>query len=143
VGRGGGRHPWWERAGHHRLAVGPAGAGIGVTRKNNNPKQHAGDLPQREVATLPVPVAVAGQIVEGRAPDVLADVSRDADLLVLGSHRHGRARHALLGSVSEEVVRKATCPVVVVPEPPVGPGQGRKPFKVATFRARGLATGRR
>ena len=39
---------------------------------------------------------------------------RDAAALVVGSHRHG----PILGSVSREVVRDATCPVLVVREPP-------------------------
>jgi nucleotide-binding universal stress UspA family protein len=60
---------------------------------------------------------VAWEAVEGRPPRVLTHADRDADLLVLGSHGHGRAHHAALGSVTEETVRYAACPVVVVPEP--------------------------
>ncbi|ASW54969.1 universal stress protein [Plantactinospora sp. KBS50] len=63
------------------------------------------------------PVPVASEVVEGRAAEVLAAAARDADLLVLGSHGHSRFRHTVLGSVSEECVRKATCPVVVIPVP--------------------------
>ena len=43
--------------------------------------------------------------------------ARSADLLVLGSHGHSRLQHTVLGSVSEECIRKATCPVVVIPVP--------------------------
>jgi nucleotide-binding universal stress UspA family protein len=47
---------------------------------------------------------------------ILAEASEnDADFLVVGAHRHGRARKLLLGSVSEGVLRRATCPVTVVP----------------------------
>jgi nucleotide-binding universal stress UspA family protein len=60
-------------------------------------------------------VSVASEVVEGRAADVLAAAALDADLLVLGSHGHSRVRHTVLGSVSEECIRKATCPVVVIP----------------------------
>lgn len=38
-----------------------------------------------------------------------------ADLIVVGAHRHARARRLLLGSVSEGLVRHAPCPVTVVP----------------------------
>ena len=38
-----------------------------------------------------------------------------ADLIVLGSHGHGALYHLLVGSVSEGVVRKSPCPVVIVP----------------------------
>jgi nucleotide-binding universal stress UspA family protein len=60
---------------------------------------------------------VAGEVVEGRPADVLSAAGRAADLLVLGSHGHSRVRHTVLGSVSEECIRKAACPVVVIPVP--------------------------
>jgi nucleotide-binding universal stress UspA family protein len=60
-------------------------------------------------------VPIAAEAVGGWAPDVLAAAARSADLLVLGSHGHGRMHHTVLGSVSEECVRKASCPVVVIP----------------------------
>jgi nucleotide-binding universal stress UspA family protein len=39
---------------------------------------------------------------------------RDAVALVVGAHRHGTIGEVLLGSTSRDVVRHATCPVVVV-----------------------------
>ncbi len=71
--------------------------------------------------TVPAGVTLATESVEGRAADVLSEASRDADLLVLGSHGHGRLHQAALGSVSEACVRKATCPVVVLPVPHQAP----------------------
>src|SRR5436190_6887726 len=62
-------------------------------------------------------VAVAEDAAEGPPGRALAEAARDADLLVLGSHGHGRLYHAVLGSVAEACVRAATCPVVVVPTP--------------------------
>ncbi|MGD9906330.1 MAG: universal stress protein, partial [Vicinamibacterales bacterium] len=44
-----------------------------------------------------------------------AAVEHDVDLVVLGSHGRGGVEHLLLGSVAEKVMRKATCPVMVVP----------------------------
>ena len=61
------------------------------------------------------PVPVAAEVVEGRPADVLAACARAADLLVLGSHGHSRVRHTVLGSVSEDCIRKAVCPIVVIP----------------------------
>jgi nucleotide-binding universal stress UspA family protein len=74
-------------------------------------------------------VAVAAETTAGSAADVLTRAAIDADLLVLGSHGHSRLFHAVLGSVAEECIRAAVCPVVVVPVPhsvappakPVGP----------------------
>ena len=38
-----------------------------------------------------------------------------ADMIMLGSHGHGALFHLLIGSVSEGVIRRATCPVIIVP----------------------------
>ncbi len=40
-----------------------------------------------------------------------------ADLVVMGSHRHGMLHHLLLGSVTGGVLRRVTCPVLLVPTP--------------------------
>jgi nucleotide-binding universal stress UspA family protein len=37
------------------------------------------------------------------------------DMIMLGSHGHGALYHLLIGSVSEGVIRKASCPVIIVP----------------------------
>jgi nucleotide-binding universal stress UspA family protein len=50
------------------------------------------------------------------AREILAVVDEQgADLLVLGTHGRGGVEHLLLGSVAEKIVRKAPCPVMVVP----------------------------
>jgi nucleotide-binding universal stress UspA family protein len=38
-----------------------------------------------------------------------------ADLIVLGTHGRSGFEHLLLGSIAEKILRKATCPVLVVP----------------------------
>jgi nucleotide-binding universal stress UspA family protein len=38
-----------------------------------------------------------------------------ADVVVMGSHGHGALRNVLVGSVTEGVLRRARCPVLVVP----------------------------
>jgi nucleotide-binding universal stress UspA family protein len=62
-------------------------------------------------------VGVDTQVAFGAAPEVLLDAVENADLLVLGSHGHGRLFHAVLGSVAEACIRRAHCPVVVIPLP--------------------------
>jgi len=44
----------------------------------------------------------------------LADLSRDAQLVVVGSHGRGKLAEAILGSVSQSVIHHAECPVLVV-----------------------------
>ena len=43
------------------------------------------------------------------------------DLIVMGTHGHSWLKHRLFGSVTEEVVRLARCPVMVVKAPPPKP----------------------
>ena len=50
-------------------------------------------------------------------PSFIPAGDRRSKDLVLGSHGHRRVRHTVLGSVSEDCIRKATCPVVVIPVP--------------------------
>lgn len=73
---------------------------------------------------------IAAEVVEGRPADVLAAAGRAGDLLVLGSHGHSRIRHTVLGSVSEECIRKAACPVVVIPMPVESPAGNDEPVKL-------------
>ncbi len=43
--------------------------------------------------------------------------SNGMDLVVMGTHGRSGLAHALMGSVTEKVVRKALCPVLVVRHP--------------------------
>jgi nucleotide-binding universal stress UspA family protein len=69
------------------------------------------------VNTVYPKVAIAAETVRARPAAALTRAARDADVLVLGSHGHSRLHHAVVGSVTEECIRAATCPVVVVPVP--------------------------
>jgi nucleotide-binding universal stress UspA family protein len=60
-------------------------------------------------------VEVTAVLLEGQPADVLCDQASEADLLVVGSRGLGGFRGLLLGSVSQQVVHHAPCPVVVVP----------------------------
>jgi len=52
----------------------------------------------------------------GGPAEELVDASMSADLIVLGTRGRGRARSALIGSVSSAVAAHAYCPVVVLHE---------------------------
>jgi len=54
----------------------------------------------------------------GRPVTEIADVAREknADLIIISTHGHTGLKHVLLGSVAENVVRYAPCPVLVVRE---------------------------
>ena len=85
---------------------------------------HALREEQRELEALAERASQTGVEVEPlmiQGPTVEAIVSKagdlDADIIVLGSHGHGALMRALLGSVSEGVLRKAGRPVLIVPAP--------------------------
>ena len=63
-------------------------------------------------------VAVTPVLREGQPADILCLAAGVDDLLVVGSRGLGGFRGLLLGSVSQQVVHHARCPVVVVPSPP-------------------------
>jgi nucleotide-binding universal stress UspA family protein len=61
-------------------------------------------------------VALIPQVVQGRPHVALVTASKNASLLVVGSHGQGMLPGALLGSVADYCVQHALCPVVVVRE---------------------------
>jgi universal stress protein A len=54
----------------------------------------------------------------GRPASEIIDLAKSlpADLIVISTHGHTGLKHILLGSVAEEIVRRAPCPVLVVRE---------------------------
>lgn len=58
-------------------------------------------------------------IIYGSPPQKIVKFVREEniDLIIMGSHGHGPFSGAFLGSVSQRVLAKATCPVMVVKDP--------------------------
>jgi nucleotide-binding universal stress UspA family protein len=67
-----------------------------------------------EVGTESEGIEIERQVVQGRAAEVLVQAASPRDLLVVGSRGHGGFVGLLLGSVSQQCVHHARCPVVVV-----------------------------
>jgi nucleotide-binding universal stress UspA family protein len=59
--------------------------------------------------------SAAGEILDGEPAAALACASSDLDLLVCGSRGLGPLRTLLLRGMSHALVRRAACPVLVVP----------------------------
>jgi nucleotide-binding universal stress UspA family protein len=60
-------------------------------------------------------LTVEYRVALGGPAKTLIDVSRQSRMLVVGSRGRGGLAGMLLGSVSEQCVRHAECPVLVVP----------------------------
>jgi nucleotide-binding universal stress UspA family protein len=67
-------------------------------------------------ALQPRAASVAVRIVDGSAVPVILHAARswDADLILVGWSGRGALKRAVLGSVSDDVVRAASCPVLIV-----------------------------
>jgi nucleotide-binding universal stress UspA family protein len=68
----------------------------------------------KRVAKLQPKVVCEGKAVEGQPAAVLLKEGEHADLIVIGSRGRGGFGDLLLGSVSQQVVHHAPCPVMVV-----------------------------
>jgi universal stress protein A len=68
------------------------------------------------------------RVLEGDPAFEVARLAREieADLVVVGFHSEARLRHLLMGSTAEELVRRAGCPVLVVPAKAAARGGGAK-----------------
>ena len=62
-------------------------------------------------------IEIERQVVQGSAAEALLTAVDKDDLLVVGSRGHGGFAELLLGSVSQQCVHHAPCPVVVVHSP--------------------------
>src|ERR671932_660856 len=60
-------------------------------------------------------VEATGDLAVGLAAEELVELSKDVDLLVLGSRCWGPVRRAMAGSTAAAVMRKAHAPVIVLP----------------------------
>lgn len=60
--------------------------------------------------------ATTRQMPESTLEEVLAEIERlSADLVIMGSHRHGAIYNLLVGSVTDGVLKRTKCPVLFVP----------------------------
>jgi nucleotide-binding universal stress UspA family protein len=67
------------------------------------------------VAAMPSDVRVETGFVAGSAGHELAAQSESVDLMLVGSRGYGPRAAVLLGGVTHTLIRKAACPVVVLP----------------------------
>lgn len=77
----------------------------------------AEDLFERELAATGIEasgVRIERELVEGPAAPTLLAAAQSAELLVIGSSRHGSLAGLVLGAVGQECAQHAPCPLVIV-----------------------------
>lgn len=79
------------------------------------------DLMEKELAKLESEVSppVEHLLIEGDAVTEILNVAKEkkVDMIVLGTHGRTGLGRMLIGSVAEQVLRRATCPVLTVKTP--------------------------
>lgn len=86
-----------------------------------NPREHIEEA-QHHLDSLDIPneyVHVHRVLAEGDPATEILRIAqeRQTDLIVMGTHGRTGLRRFLMGSVAEQLVRRATCPVLTVPQP--------------------------
>lgn len=68
------------------------------------------------IQPLQAGLSIEHHLEYGEPASVILAVARDvgADLIVMGTHGRTGLRHLLVGSVAEQVVRRASCPVLTL-----------------------------
>jgi nucleotide-binding universal stress UspA family protein len=105
----------------------PGTAGLPVFFPTDSPAHHAELTDQlRQFYPAPNPERVEYQVKNGDAPQVILQAARElgADLIVLGTHGRSGLDRIVTGSVAENVLRHAECPVLAFRARPEDPELG-------------------
>jgi nucleotide-binding universal stress UspA family protein len=80
-------------------------------------RQAAEEMTQKAASRLgdAKPASVNVNAVSGFAVKELVDASQNSDLVVVGTRGGGGFARLIMGSVSNQVIQHAACPVVIVP----------------------------
>jgi nucleotide-binding universal stress UspA family protein len=100
------------------LTVAPApatAAGAGASQPPDPLDLHA-SLLREATASIPDDVGVTTRLERGDAAETILKVAteNDHDLIAMGSHGHSRFHRALIGSVSERVLKTSPVPVLLL-----------------------------
>lgn len=87
----------------------------GAAPPRNEVVKHYTELLRHATASLPADISVTTLLVEGPAAKALIERARSGafDLIVMGSHGHGRLHQSLLGCVSQKVLHASPIPVLL------------------------------
>jgi nucleotide-binding universal stress UspA family protein len=93
--------------------------------------RHYAELLRLAAATLPEDVSVTTLLVEGPPAKALIERAKSGafDLIVMGSHGHGRLHQTLLGCVSQKVLSASPIPVLLTRAPEPEPAPATAPME--------------
>ncbi len=96
--------------------------------------RHYAETLRRATDSLPADVSVTTLLVEGTPAGALIQraESGDYDLIVMGSHGHGRLHASLLGCVSQKVLHASPIPVLLARAPREEPAVAPTPAPART-----------
>lgn len=97
-------------------------AWVGIDERSMNEQQSTEARRAIEKIVLdriPVDIPADAEILHGEAVGKIIEYASDvnSDLIVMATHGRTGMSHVLLGSVAEQVVRKAPCPVLTLKKP--------------------------
>lgn len=72
----------------------------------------AAELGARQIGQIDI----SSELITGPPTQTLVELSRDAAMVVVGTHGRGAIARALLGSLSSALIHHAHCPIAVIPE---------------------------
>ena len=80
-------------------------------------RDSAREILKKTAAEAPPGVVIDVMISRGSPAKVIVEVAEEehADLIIMTTHNTRGLEHAILGSVTDKVLRTATCPVLVIP----------------------------
>jgi nucleotide-binding universal stress UspA family protein len=93
----------------------PTPVGPGVAPPPETDESH-NEIIKEALGEIPRDIGVTTRLEHGEIADTILKLvaSETYDLLVMGSHGHSRVHRALLGSVSQRVLHKASVPVLML-----------------------------
>lgn len=105
-------HTWEEQ-----IYVGEMGVAYTTTGPDDSEEAHLTRMDEVVAAAKAIApeLEVNTVVSRGWAADILVDYSRIAELIIVGHHEHDGFGEMVFGSTARSLMRRASCPVVVVP----------------------------
>jgi nucleotide-binding universal stress UspA family protein len=108
----------WEYS-ESSIDIAAVGFGSAGYVGEGDPKVWSEQILSNALSSLPAELSagIRTESIEGGVVKTLVELSKEAQLMVMGSRGHGKLADLILGSVSESCSAKSKCPVLIVHAP--------------------------